>query len=132
MNLVLMIQKKYQKEQKKLLTEDKFIILKNIKKFIISLEPLLNTFPKKDYFSKDTIYKDSLDLLELIYKANYTNDLNLKKIYQIEALSKINKIDFFLERAYKLKYISEKQVLRKSEELLKINKMIYMWCKNDK
>jgi len=115
-----------------LLTEDKFIILKNIKKFIISLEPLLNTFPKKDYFSKDTIYKDSLDLLELIYKANYTNDLNLKKIYQIEALSKINKIDFFLERAYKLKYISEKQVLRKSEELLKINKMIYMWCKNDK
>lgn len=132
MNLVLKIQKKYQKEQKKLLTEDKFIILKNIKKFIISLEPLLNTFPKKDYFSKDTIYKDSLDLLELIYKANYTNDLNLKKIYQIEALSKINKIDFFLERAYKLKYISEKQVLRKSEELLKINKMIYMWCKNDK
>lgn len=115
-----------------MLIEDKFLILKNIKNFIISLETIIITFPKKDFITKDTIYKDSLELLEIIYKANYTKDLNLKKTYQIEALSKINKIDFYIERAYKLKYLSEKQAIRKSEELLKINKMIYMWCKNDK
>ncbi len=36
-----------------------------------------------------------------------------------------------MERAYKLKYISEKQCVLKTEELLRINRMIYAWCKNE-
>ena len=76
------------------------------------------------------IYNDSLELLEFIIKANYENQEDMKHMYQIEALAKINKIDFYIERAYKLKYISEKQCTLKSAELIKLNKMIYMWCKN--
>ena len=52
------------------LNNDKFLIIKNIKNYIIGLESLLVTFPKKDMFSKNMVYNDALDLLELVTKAN--------------------------------------------------------------
>lgn len=113
-------------------SNEKFLIIKNIKSFILGLEKILVTFPKKDLISRSLIYNDSLELLELVVKANYENNMEFKHNYQIAALSKINKIDFYLERAFKLKYISEKQCLSKSEQLLKISKMIYVWCRNEK
>lgn len=112
-------------------SNDRFLITKNIKVFILGLEKLLITFPKKDILTRNMIYNDSLELLELVIKANYESRGEIKKNYQISALAKINKIDFYLERAYKLRYISEKQCVNKTGELLKINKMIYMWCKNE-
>lgn len=112
-------------------SNDRFLITKNIKVFILGLEKLLVTFPKKDILTRNMIYNDSLDLLELVTKANYETRKEIKKEYQVAALAKINKIDFYLERAYKLKYISEKQCLNKTGELLKINKMIFMWWKNE-
>lgn len=97
----------------------------------MGLESLLVTFPKKDMFSKNMVYNDALDLLELVTKANYESRIDYKRCFQIEAMSKINKIDFYLERAYKLKYISERQLIKNVNELAKINKMIYVWCKNE-
>lgn len=111
---------------------DKFLIVKNIKSFILGLEKLLITFPKKDVLTRNMVYNDALELLELVVKANYESKVELKHVYQIEALAKINKMDFYMERAFKLHYISEKQCVSKTGELLKINKMIYMWCKNEK
>ncbi len=111
---------------------EKFLILKNIKSFIVDMEKLLPTFPKKDYISRSLIYKDALDLLELVAMANYETLIDKKHNYQIAALAKINRIDFYLERAYKLKYISERQCIGKSNQLLKISKMIYVWCRNEK
>ena len=109
-----------------------FKILNYVKKFIISLEKVVLTFPKKDFISRELLYNDSLDLLELIYKANYEKESTLKHNYQIEIMAKINKIDFYLERAYKLRYISEKELMVKSNTLREINKMVYVWCYNDK
>lgn len=111
---------------------EKFLLVKYVKKFIIELEKIILTFPKKDIISRNMIYNDSLELLELIIKANYEQEKSVKQIYQIAALAKINKIDFYLERAYKLKYISEKQCLNKTNELIKINKMLFAWCNNAK
>lgn len=111
---------------------DKFYIIKNTKSYIISLESILNTFPKKDFLSRNKIYDIAIDLLEDIIKANHEKDINLKHSYQISAIGKIGKLDFALERAYKFKYISEKQCLLKSQELSKINRMIYAWYLNDK
>ena len=108
----------------------KFLIIKYLKKFIISIEAIIMTFPKKDIISRNMIYNDLLEVLELIIMANYEVNKDVKHNYQIKAIAKINKIDFYLERAYKLKYISEKQVINKSNELLKINKMLYKWCSN--
>ena len=93
---------------------------------------ILLTFPKKDFLSRDLIYKEALKLLDNVVKANYEVDKEKKKDFQIEALAKVNMLDFCIERAYKLKYISEKQAMSKSSELLKINKMLYSWCKNEK
>lgn len=41
-------------------------------------------------------------------------------------------LDFYIERAYKKKYISERQCLNKINELEEINKMIYSWIKNER
>ena len=114
------------------LNHNNFLILTDLKKFILSLEKLLITFPKKDILTRNMMYNDSLELLEIIIKANYENDLQRKKEFKIAALARINKIDFYLERAYYLKYISENQCINKSNELLKINKMLYAWCQNEK
>jgi hypothetical protein len=109
-----------------------FLIIKNIKSFILGLEKLLVLVPKKDFFTRNMVYQDTLELLELVEKANYEFDINLKRNYQICALAKLHKIDFYIERAYKLGYISERQCTNKSRELSDISKMIYTWCKNEK
>ncbi len=114
------------------LNNDKFLILDKIKKFILSLEKVVVTFPKKDIISRNMIYNDALELLELVIKANYENDKKIKHNYQINALAKIHKIDFYLERAYHLKYISERICQNKGNELLVITKMIYKWCQNER
>ena len=111
---------------------EKFLIIKNIKKFILGLEVILVNFPKKEFLTKDMIYRDALKILELIYTANEIDDLNEKKSIQIEILSKINMLDFYLERAYKRKYINEKQCMFKSNELEQITKMIYKWIKSER
>ncbi len=114
------------------MNNNKFLIVKNIKSFIISLEGILVTIPKKDYLSRELFYQEALILLDNVIKANYESNKEKKKDYQIIALAKVNLLDFFLERAYKLKYISEKQLNKKSNELVKINKMLYAWCKNER
>ena len=111
---------------------EKFLIVKNIKKFILGLEVILVNFPKKEFLTKDMIYKDSLKILELVYIANEIDELNEKKRIQIEILGKINMLDFYLERAYKRKYINEKQCMAKSYELEQITKMIYKWIKSER
>lgn len=113
------------------LNKNRFQILKAIKTFILGLEKLLVTFPKKDILTRDRMYNDALTLMELVIEASYESDKSKKHDFQIEALGKVNKLDFYIERAYKLKYISEKQCVNKAEELLRINKMIYVWCKNE-
>lgn len=113
-----------------LIKNEKFLIVKTIKSFILDLENLLKTFPKRDMYTKNMVYKDALDILELINRANYEGRKEIKLNYQIEALAKINKVDFYLERAYKLNYLSEKQCLKASKKLGNLNKMIYAWCKN--
>lgn len=113
-------------------SKDKFKILVYIKEFIIDLENIIQVMPKKDMFTRNMIYQDALDILELVNKANYEKRIDIKKNYQIEALAKINKIDFYLERAYKLEYLSEKQIRKASKRLDQLNRMIYAWCNNEK
>ena len=76
------------------LKNEKFLIIKNVKKFILGLESLLVTFPKKDTFSKDRVYNDALELIEYITLANYEKRKDMKVTYQIKALDKINKLTF--------------------------------------
>ena len=106
-----------------------FLIVKNMKQFIMSVDDIIVNYPRKENVIKDRLFNDSLDILYLIYKANYSKD---RRNIQIEILSKISMLDFYLERSLKNKYISEKQCLKKSNQLLTITKMAHGWIKSDK
>ena len=57
--------------------------------------------------------------------ANIVDDKNMKKQFQFDICARLSMIDFYLERAYMLKYISQKQLYFytcKLEELIKITK----------
>lgn len=106
--------------------KDNFLLPKEIKLFLESLDEMIVNLPRKEQLIKNRFYQDSYDLLELVYLANQVNGKERIK-YQKNMLSKISMIDYYLERCFKNKYISEKQALSKSRHLLKINKMICGW-----
>jgi len=110
------------------LKDERFLIVKKIKSFILNLESVIITFPKKDMITRNKIYTEALELYYYVLVANYESRKDYKHTYQIYALAKINLLDFYLERAYNFHYINFEQLTKKSDELNEINKMIYSWC----
>lgn len=108
-------------------SSDKFLIVKYMKQFILSLDEIIINYPNKEMVIKNRLHSDSLDILEFIYQANIEDTQEKKRYYQNLILSKISMIDFYLEKSYKKKYISEKLCQKKCNELLKISKMVYQW-----
>jgi len=108
-------------------SSDKFLIVKYMKQFILSLDEIVINYPNKEMVIKNRLHSDSLDILEYIYQANIEEELDKKKYYQNKILSKISMLDFYLEKSYKKKYISEKLCQKKSNELLHLSKMVYQW-----
>ena len=108
------------------MNKDKFLINRYIKEFILVLDDYLLNYPKKYFELRNKLVNDSYNLLELVYLANYSNEL-ARKNYQLKALMKTDIIDFYLEESYKKKIISEKQCLKLSNKLGVIHKMIYKW-----
>ena len=106
---------------------ERFLIVKYVKEFIYSIDNLVINFPRKDFVIKDRIINDSLNILEMIYIANSNNDKELK--YKI--ISKLSMLDFYLERSYKNKIISEKVFNKKCNELAHITKLIYGWIRSE-
>lgn len=106
---------------------DRFLVVKYVKEFIYSIDSLVVNFPRKDFVIKDRIMNDSLDILEMIYIANMSDDKNLK----IKILSKLSMLDFYLERSYRNNIISEKVCKKKASELSNISKLIYGWIRSD-
>lgn len=102
--------------------KNEFLIVKNIKEFILSLDNFLNNYPRKEYELRNLLVNTSYDLLELVYRINYKKDSNFNII-----LSKISMLDFYLELSFKKKIINEKRVMNMSNRLLVIRKMIYKW-----
>lgn len=110
---------------------DKFKIARYIKEFIMMLDNYLENYPKKYFELRNKLISDSYELLELVYLANYNEELERKKI-QLKALMKINIIDFYIEESYKKRIISEKQSIRISKTLMEINKMMHKWVNDEK
>ena len=110
---------------------NKFLIGKNIKEFIFLLDDYLLNYPKKYFELRNRLVNDSYKLLELVYLANYSSNLERKE-FQIEALTRINLIDFYLESSFRNKIISSNQCVKLSNKLLVINKMLYKWIESEK
>ena len=113
------------------MNNDKFVIAKNIKEFIMILDDYLVNYPKRYYELRNKMMNDSYKLLELVYLANY-KEVEDRKPIQLEALVRINLIDFYIEESYKRKIISDKQSISISNKLLTINKMLYKWIDDEK
>ena len=109
-----------------------FKILKKVKEYILFLESVLVNFPKKDILSKNYIYEVGLDILYLVLKANYSRDYSERKEYQKEILVLINMLDFYVERGYNHKYLSEKGLKKNSNKLIELTKMMYGWIKSER
>ena len=106
-----------------------FIIIKNIKLFIYSLDSIIVNIPNRDKIIKDRLYNTSYNILYLVYRCNYNSEN--KKEYYKDILSNISMIDFYIERCLKNKYINNKVCEKISKDLPKITKMIYGWIKSE-
>lgn len=113
------------------MNDDKFLINRYIKDLILVLDDYLLNYPKKYFELRNRLINDTYELLELVYLANYSIDIERKK-YQIMALMKTDIIDFYLEESFKKKIISEKQCIKLSNKLGIIHKMIYKWLSLNK
>ena len=51
-----------------LVSNERFLIIKNLKHFILGLEKIILTFPKKDIINRNLIYNDALLLMESCVK----------------------------------------------------------------
>ena len=106
---------------------DKFLVIKYVKDFIIDIDTFIVNLPRKEYEVKNRIINDAFDILELVYYSNIKKDNDSKSII----LSKLSMLDFYLERYYRMGIISEKVCKRKCNELEKIIKMIYGWIRSE-
>ncbi len=108
---------------------DRFNIAIKVKKYIFMIDELIINYPKKDYVLKDRLKSSCYNLLEYIYRANYSKD---KYSYQMDILTNISMIDFYLEESYHKKIISERKLLNYTNKLEEITKMVYGWIDEDK
>jgi len=111
-------------------TEDKFKLISLMKKFIIDSEKILSNIPRYDYYNRDKFRDDITNILYLMFLANNIESKDIRLKYQYDILARISMIDFYLERAYVYKYISEKQLYNYSKRLEIIIKMVKGWIKS--
>ena len=109
------------------MNNNNFLIIKNMKLFINSLDDMVSVIPNRDKVLKDRIYNTSYDVL---YYLNLANSCDNKKEYGSIILSNISMLDFYLERCLKNKYITSKVCEKKCNELLRITKMVYGWLRD--
>lgn len=104
--------------------EEKFKVLQFIREFIIRVENELESFPKKDIEIKKRIRNASYDLLELVYRANITEDVKDKRTLLINAIAKVKLIDFLINLSYDRKLLPQKRYIKLSEKMDDIIKYI--------
>lgn len=107
--------------------EEKFKIIEFIRNLILYIDKELDNFPKKDIELKNKIRNISYILLELVYKANYTNNME-KKIDEIEnVIANVKVLGFLLDLCYEKQIINNKKYIKFGEKLDDIVKYSVGW-----
>lgn len=110
--------------------DDNFILAKKVKEFILTMEPLLENIPKKDLYNRDQIREELLNILRNIYNANLIKTDKERRLHLQElVIVSLKVVDFYLERMYIYKYISQKQLKERTNKLTEINKITRGWIK---
>lgn len=104
--------------------EEKFKILQFTREFIVRTEKELESFPKKDIEIKQRIKNNGYELLEIMYEANMTENIDKKVDLLEKAIAKIKLIDFLINLSYDKELIPQKKYIKLSEKLDDIIKYI--------
>ena len=107
-----------------LVKNERFNLVIKVKNFIKNIDYISINFPRKDYIIRDNLIKSSYGLLELIYRANYSND---KDMFKFDILTNISMIDFYLEISCDRGIINIKRLTSITKSLEEITKMVYGW-----
>ncbi len=106
---------------------EKFKIIEFIRQLIIAIDKEMENFPKKDNELKSRIRSNSYDILELIYEANSSQNVELKISLIQKILAKVKVIDFLLNLSYDREIITSKKYLKLANRIDDITKYANGW-----
>ena len=109
--------------------DEKFKVIQFIRELIIYIDKNLENFPKKDIELKNRIRNNSYDLLEIMYLANITRNLEKKSELLEQVISKIKIIDFLLNLCYEKEIINSKKYVKFGAKMDDILKYTLGWIK---
>lgn len=101
---------------------EKFKIIEFIRQLIITIDKELINFPKKENELKNRIRSNSYDILELIYEANSSENIEFKISLLQKILAKVKVIDFLLNLSYDREIITSKKYLKLANRIDDITK----------
>ncbi len=107
--------------------QEKFKVIDYIRALIKSLSFYLDNFPKKEYELRERIKKNAYDILEMAYEANSTEVIELKINLINKMLAKIKVIDFLLDMAVELNFLTSKKYVKVANSLSDIEKYSRGW-----
>lgn len=106
---------------------EKFKIIEFIRQLIITIDKELINFPKKENELKNRIRSNSYDILELIYEANSSENIEFKISLLQKILAKVKVIDFLLNLSYDREIITSKKYLKLANRIDDITKYTTGW-----
>lgn len=109
---------------------EKFKIANHIKELIVRIDDNLVNFPKKEIELKRKIKETSYDLLYVMYRANVTSNMELKKELGETAIAQIKYLDFLINLCYDKQIINAKKYVKFGESLNDIVRYIMAWLAN--
>lgn len=109
--------------------EEKFKSIQFVRELIVYLDDMLENFPKKDMEIKRAIREESYEMLKLVYSANVTSDLKLRRQNLEQVIVRAKVIDFMVNLAYDKKIINQKKYLKVGQRLDDIIKYVTGWIK---
>ena len=110
--------------------EEKFRVIQFIRELILKVDKELENFPKKELEIKTRIRSNSYDLLEIVYEANSTTNIEKKKELLFRVISKVKVIDFLLNLSFDKKLINQKKYYKFGESIEDIVKYTSGWIKS--
>ena len=106
---------------------EKFKVIEFIRQLIIAVDKELINFPKKENELKNRISSNSYDILELIYEANSTENIDKKVDLLQKILAKVKVIDFLLNLSFDREIITSKKYLKLANRIDDITKFTTGW-----
>ena len=109
--------------------EEKFKVINFIRELIIYLDDFLDNFPKKDIELKNRLRNNSYDLLEIVYEANLTTEIEKRKHLLEKALAKTKVLDFLVNICYDKQIINSKKYIKFGNKIDDVTKYLVGWIK---